>query len=135
MTEEKSNNFVPGVRKLIKGKHPGVKVKPPTVGVLAQCVEEFLKLIIQSSAQICEDQQRNTMTGAHVTSALEQMGFSSLVAPVKEKQEKVTESITIRKEEWNKKKTNNLTAEEEIEAMKRLRAEAIAKVRARKKEG
>ena len=77
--------FCAGVKKTVKTQFPGVKVKAHTVTALSQCVNEFLSMLVQASAQACEEQNKNTMMTSHVIQAVETLGYSQFVPAIQAK--------------------------------------------------
>ena len=117
-------NFTPGMKKLLKANYPGLKVKQPTVECLGRCLNEFLKMLVQASAEACIDQNKTTMTTAHVVSAVENLGYGQMGPKIKEKSESINQAISERKALLREKPDDKMTEEEKLQQWRRLMADA-----------
>ena len=124
MSEEQKLNFTPGVKKLLKANYAGLKVKQPTVECLGRCLNEFLKMLVQASAEACIDQNKSTMTTAHVVSAVENLGYGQMGPKIKEKSDSINQVISERKALLKERPDSNMTNEERLALWRQIREEA-----------
>jgi hypothetical protein len=129
-------DFVPSVRKLLKAQKPSTKVRPPTLGVLGSCAASFMDLLVEASAQKCEGEGRNQLTGEHVLAAITSLHFPAMLEPVRAKHEQVQKAVADRKRQWGGKPPGLvMTGQEQVALMESLRREAVEAVRQRRLSG
>ncbi|OQV19472.1 putative Protein Dr1 [Hypsibius exemplaris] len=63
------------LNKLIKEILPSLRVSAETRDLISACCTEFIHLVASEANDICEKQQRKTITPEHVVEALESLGF------------------------------------------------------------
>jgi hypothetical protein len=129
--EESALNLVPQTKKLLKTQWPNIKVRPLTLDVVAECGRQFLELLVETSAQICEDQNRSLMDGRHVISALEFLKFNGIVPPVEEKNRAIAKTTEDRKRAQAERKGPQMTEQEARELQEQLHRDAVAELAAR----
>lgn len=124
--------FSAGVKKTVKTQFPGVKVKAPTITVLSKCVNEFMSMLVQASAQACEEQNKNTMMTSHVIQAVETLGYSQFVPAIQAKAQKVNQAREERKALIKETPAPVGTLEEQIAQANALREQALQQLREKK---
>jgi hypothetical protein len=134
MTEEDQLelNFTPSVKKLLKKKVPSVKPKPATIGVLALCVRAFMDQLVEKSAVVCDELGKNQMSGKHVLTALEGLGFQKFLGEMETKDKQIVADNAERKRMFSRHPISDRTPEENQKLMEQLRKEALEAVRQRK---
>ena len=63
------------LNKLIKEILPNLRVSAETRDLISSCCTEFIHLVASEANEICEKQQRKTITPEHVVEALTSLGF------------------------------------------------------------
>jgi down-regulator of transcription 1 len=66
------------LNKLIKDVLPNLRVSAETRDLISACCTEFIHLVASEANDICEKQQRKTITPEHVVEALESLGFGEV---------------------------------------------------------
>lgn len=91
--------------------------------------------MVQATATICNDKQKNLITQNDVLEALDQLGLPSIYEKAKEANQEISSSIKKKRESWKALKTpeNNLTEEEATRIQEELYNEAIRCNEERKK--
>jgi hypothetical protein len=129
--EDSTVNLVPQTKKLLKTQWPNIKVRPATLNVVALCGKQFMELLVETSAQLCEDQGRTLMDGKHVISALEFLKFNGMVQPVEEKNRSIAKTAEDRKRAMADRKGPEMTDQEARELQEQLHRDALAELAAR----
>jgi hypothetical protein len=129
--EESSLNLAPQTKKLLKTQWPNIKVRPATLNVLALCGRQFMELLVQASAQICEEKDRSLMDGRHVISALQYLKFNDMVQAVEEKNKTIAKTAEDRKKAQADRKGPEMTEQEARELQEQLHRDALAELAAR----
>lgn len=77
MSETDDEPAIPraALNKLIKDILPNLRVSIETRDLLSACCTEFIHLIASEANDVCEKQQRKTITPEHVLDGLEALGF------------------------------------------------------------
>jgi histone H3/H4 len=65
------------MNKLIKELLPDIRVANDSRELILQCCSEFIHCITSEANNICEKQQKKTMSAEHILKALDNLGFST----------------------------------------------------------
>lgn len=83
MEEEELNLPRAAMNKIIKDTLPTLRVANEARDTILTVGKEFVKIITKEAIQICEENQKKTMTGEHVLMALKKMQFNDMVNEAK----------------------------------------------------
>ncbi len=95
-----------------------------TKELIGECCIEFIHLLSSESTEICEKENKKTMMGEHVISALNALGFESFVPLVQETLEEHSKSLKDRERKSFKLENSGLTPEELLKSQEELFARA-----------
>eukprot|EP01080_Neovahlkampfia_damariscottae_P007727 gene7727-12197_t len=108
------------IQKIIK-EHlkADIRCSNETRELISECCVEFVQMLATEANDICNKQNKKTISGAHIIDSLRKLGYESYI----EKAEEVLEEHKVEQEKTNKPKkfnTSGLSQEELLKEQQRL---------------
>ena len=117
------------ITKLISEQLPlGLNISKETREIISDCCLEFIHLLSSESNDVCERDLKKTITGDHVISALESLGFDEFIDHVKLVYQQHQQQQKEMPKKVDKLKQSGLTDQELMEQQRLLFQEARKKM-------
>lgn len=124
--EEVDVNFENPIKKILKQQCPNIRIKKSALTALAMCAKSFGKTFVRASAMAC-DKHGTLMNSDDVISALNTLGYTTLVEPTKERAKELKKAQS----EKPKPKPIDLSFDEQVALLDKLRKESIEELKRR----
>lgn len=103
-----------GLNKIIKEVLPTLRVGVETREAIHSCCTEFVHILTGHANELCERQQRRTITPEHILKALDELGFGSYVEDAKKTAADCKEQETAKRKRTQSKWDKSGKTEEEL---------------------
>lgn len=112
------------VTQIIKEMMPnGTRTSPEARELMMDCCVEFIHLISSEANELCDKQQKKTLTGDHVMQALQSLGFGDYNHEVKKEQQLYKENAKAGMYKMGKQ-DSEMSIEDMLEEQRKMFAKA-----------
>jgi len=112
------------MNKMIKEILPNIRVANEARELVLSCCTEFIHLVSSESNEVCNQQQKKTISADHVLSALNRLGFGDFVKEAEEVLSECKESAAKRRRQSTRLENLGIPEEELLRQQQELFARA-----------
>jgi len=125
-TEQDDELTIPraAMNKMIKEILPNIRVANEARELVLSCCTEFIHLVSSESNEVCNQQQKKTISADHVLSALNRLGFGDFVKEAEEVLSECKESAAKRRRQSTRLENLGIPEEELLRQQQELFARA-----------